>query len=330
MKYLLKVSMPIVFALAVSLSSCSNDYELLDGMFQEDSWNHELNNIVLDFDFLFENSYLQLEKTEVINSKLDSLDFINNETYYPMCYKDLYNFITPVKLDFVMKDTNTIHIPSIALMGIVSSVVRNQENYDKIRLTWRFLDKRFTTIAVFDKENGQLVYDNILTNIPLSHTATPSRRSKLTRSEPGNNNTPTYIFWKDTKTYTYSSDTYTLKIKALCEVKYRSTNDGLYSYRSYKNVNFKFDTPSHPFSDMNSKGEAAKVGDFIIGYIWVGDGSCPFTSTPYYNCSDALEIGNNGSSLSNGEGIVWQLASISCTIDGSPLEDNPTSGEWGF
>lgn len=313
--------------LALCLASCSNDCELWNEYDGTETWDFELRNIVSDLDFLFENSFIKFEQAEELNCKVDSLDFFSDDTYYPVCIKNLYNFIMLKKRDFVLSDTNTIHTPSFVINGIVSNIVNNQENYNIVKLTWSYGDEEFTTLAVFDKTNGQLIYDNILTNIPLSQTEIPSRKSKLTRSEPSGGDTR--IFFKDTKTVRNHFDEYILKVKALCTVKQLNHPQyGRYIYRNFKTVNYNFIQPSNPYQPCNSKGEAAKVGDLIISYIWIGQETCPFNSTTANNCSDAYDAAFCGYPIS-GEGGVWSQ-SVSAIIDIADLEENPQEGEWAF
>lgn len=79
---------------------------------------------------------------------------------------------------------------------MVSNILNNQEKYDFVRLSWLFDGDTFSTIAAFDKTNGQIAYDNILTNIPLFQVEIPSKKSKLTRSENGSGELVTRIFIK--------------------------------------------------------------------------------------------------------------------------------------
>lgn len=322
-----KLLVPVIATLAVCVVSCTNDYEMWDEANETVTWEFELRNIMSDLDFLFENSFVKFQQAEELNYKVDSLDFFSDDTYYPVCVKKLYNFFMLKKLDFVANDTNTIHMPSFAIKRIVSNIVNNQEKYNIVKLTWSYGDEKFTTLAVFDKTNGQLIYDNILTNIPLSQTEIPSKRSKLTRTEPGGGDTR--IFFKDTKTVTNSLDDYILKIKALCTVKtHYHPQYGWVTYRIFKTVNYKFIQPTNPYQPCNSKGEAAKVGDLIIGYIWIGSEICPFNSSTQDNCSNAYNVAMNNYPIT-GEGQVWSQP-VSAIIDIADLEENPTEGEWAF
>lgn len=318
--------MPMILALAMCLTSCLNDDELWNEANETETWEFELHNTISDLGFLLENSETKFLHAEKINYKVDSLDFLNFEAYYPVCFKNLYNYFKPKKLDFIINDTNTIHLPISAIKQIVSNVVKCQEEYDIVKLTWSFHNEIFSTLAVFDK-NGQIVYDNIITNIPLSQIEIPTRRSKLTRAETGGDDTR--IFYKTTKTFKNSLDEYTIKIKALCTIKtVYHEQYGLATYRVFKTVNFKYIEPSNPYQPCNSQGEAAKVGDLIIGYIWIGSDICPFNSTTQVNCSNAYNVAMNNYPIT-GEGQVWSQP-VSAIIDIADLEENPTEGEWAF
>lgn len=310
-------------------ASCSNDFEVWDNGFGY-SWNEELNNIVSDFDYLFKNSNIKFIRSEKIDSKVDSLDFFTDDTYFPVCFDKLYNFILLQKINFLANDTVTIHMPSLMLKKKVSQITNNQDQYDMVKIYWAFQDEPFYTIAAFDKKNGQIIFDNILTNIPFFMTSTPNRNSKLTRSEGGaGGSSDTRIFYRDIWTYTYGSfDEYKIMVKALCTIRYvHDDRQNCWNIiRTYKTVNYSFIEPTYYHYNVNCKGEVAKVGDNIIGYIWVGEGYCPFNSSAYFNCSDAYNYCLNGYSWN---GNVWAL-SVNQTIDLWELEENPSSGEWAF
>lgn len=112
--------LPMMLTLALCLASCSNDYEIWDDVNETETWEFELQNIMSDLDFLFENSSIKFLHAEELYCKVDSTNFFNDETYYPVCFKNLYNFIALRKQTFVMNDTNTIHMPAPAMKGLTS------------------------------------------------------------------------------------------------------------------------------------------------------------------------------------------------------------------
>ncbi|MBO7111130.1 MAG: hypothetical protein J6W18_04195 [Bacteroidaceae bacterium] len=331
MRTLRNLLLSVMVTLTVFFVSCTNDYDMWDEKNEVDTWEVELHNIVSDLDFLFDNSCVKFLNAERINDRIDSTIFINNETYYPICMKNLYNCFMLAKAGFIMKDTCTIHVPFYAIKGIVSGLVKEQNKYDFIRLTWAFKNDTFYTIAVFDKTNGQMVYDNILTNIPFSQMTLPDKKSRLTRSEGGDdNNVEKRIFYKDTQPYSVGMDEYIIKVKAICKLRYYYDNNNMrVEMRIYDDVKCKFILPEHPYYNYNSQAEVAKCEDFIVYYIWIGEGSCPFNSTPKNNCEAAWNAKTQGYTNIEGTGDAWRQQ-ISTIIDIAQLEQLPTEGEWYF
>lgn len=317
--------------LALCLASCSNDCELWNEYDGTETWDFELRNIVSDLDFLFENSFIKFEEAEELNCKVDSLDFFSDDTYYPVCIKNLYNFIMLKKRDFVLSDTNTIHTPSFVINGIVSDIVNNQEHYNIVKLTWSYGDEEFTTLAVFDKTNGQLIYDNILTNIPLSQTEIPSRKSKLTRSEPGSGsgNVVTKIFYKNTLTLNHGFDHYVLWIKCLCEIRYNGPIGSSDFNVTYKSIHKKFEEPSNPYYSVSVRYDACVTQGKIIGYIWLGTGSFPYRGSKETICEAILADCIRQYSV-EGEWYCAASEYLNLKLYSGPYENNPTTGDWAF
>lgn len=309
-------------------SSCTNEYELLESN-NKVTWETELNNIISDFEFLFNNSSVSFIKAEKINNGINEMDFFNEETLFPVCFNKLYNFFMLKDYDFVFNDTNTIHTSGVVMKSIVSNIVEKQEQYDFVSLSWSFCDYLFKTIAVFDKKNGQIVYDNILTNLPLSNISLPFKKSKMTRAETGGGgNVETKIFYKTIENYYNNLDEYSIYIKALCTVTFNHDNNNqMVAIRTYKSVHFNYIEPSNPYELLYSQGEAAKLDDNLIAYIWVGSTPCPFNSTYANNCNSAASSYANG--YAGGYGRVW-CQPVSSIIDIATLEENPSSGEWAF
>ncbi|MCQ2068838.1 MAG: hypothetical protein MJY68_07070 [Bacteroidaceae bacterium] len=274
-----KLLVPVMVTLAVGLASCTNDYEMWDEANETETWEFELRNIVSDLDFLFENSFVKFQQAEELNYKVDSLDFFSDDTYYPVCVKKLYNFFMLKKLDFLENDTNTIHLPSFAIKGIVSNIINNQEKYDIVKLTWSYDDERFTTLAAFDKTNGQIVYDNILTNIPLFQTEIPSRKSKLTRSEGGYGDIETRVFYKDRLTVEHEGYYFDYRIKGLCKVC--KTGDGVYSLVEFESIESQCSAPDYPHGMFYPAADVVIASGCIIYYLWIGEDGKRFSS--YYS-----------------------------------------------
>ena len=333
-----KFFMPMLMTLVLCWVSCTNDYEMWNDTNETETWEFELGNIVCDLDFLFENSKVKFLQAEEVNCKVDSTDFFNNESYYPVCMKNLYNVFMLGKLNFVKNDTNTIHMPYNTMRVMVSNIVNNQDKYDIVRLTWLFDGDTFSTIAAFDKTNGQIVYDNILTNIPLFQVEIPSKKSKLTRSENGSGELVTRIFYKDVMSVTQSSIHFELMIKCLCNVWYNNgtyTSSPVYDSFAYKfsYPNFSND-PNHPESALYPQANAAYKNGQIAYYVWVGKGTSyfPHSSNDVFDVCYAVYMDASTNPKHNYSNVQYDAncIDINQTMNMMLFEPNPSDGEWGF
>lgn len=275
MRTLRKLILPMVAILALCYSSCSNDYDQWELDYEKETWETELRNIVSDFDFLFENSSVKFLEAEEINRKVDSKDFLNDETFFPVCIKNLYNFFMLKDQDFVLNDTNNVHMPAIAIKGMVSNIVDNQDNYDFVKLTWMYCEQEFETIAAFDKSNGEIVYDNILTNIPLFQMEFPSNKSKLTRSEGGGSQ-ETRIFYKDKLTINYLGYYFDYRIKGLCKVMCYPS--GVCSLMYYETIVDQLTHSPYEEGMFYPVYDVVIYGGNIYYYLWLGVGIDDFSS----------------------------------------------------
>lgn len=275
MRVLRKYLFPLMAALMLVSSSCSSDdYELYIENGKTETWEYELRNIVSDFGFLFENSGVKFLQAEELRHRVDSTDFFNDETCFPVCIKKLYNFFMLKDNKFVNNDTITIHTPSFILKGMVSNVVNNQDKYVFVRLTWLLGERKFQTVAAFDKSNGQIVYDNILTNIPLSQVELPSKKSKLTRAEGGGSGTETKIFFKDIMSVPAGNNNYDLWVKCICNVSVSNTGEYYNPYFiSIKSITI-FPPETDPLDPNITHyypvADAFVVGEAFYYYVWVG------------------------------------------------------------
>ena len=280
MKTLKKSLLPVMAIVAIFFVSCSKDFEQWEYE-EQDTWETELRNIISDFDFLFENSCVKFLQAEELNGRVNISDFFNDDTFYPVCIKKLYNFFMLKDMDFVLNDTMTIHMPSDALKGMVSNVVDNQNKYDFVKITWLLGEKKFQTIAAFDKENGQIVYDNILTNIPLFQVELPSKKSKLTRTEGGGGEPEIRIFYKDKVTVESQGYYFVYRIKGLCSVVYTGSHYRLLNFDSF-DTNLSHE--SYPAGMFYPVCDIVIAEGVMIYYIWLGEGENTFSS--YYGSDD--------------------------------------------
>ena len=329
--------LPMMLTLAMCLASCSNDYEIWDDVNETETWEFELRNIMSDLDFLFENSNVKFLHAEELNcSTVDSTDFINNEAFYPVCMKKIYNIFMLGKLSFIKNDTTSIHMPLPAIQGMVSNVINNKEKYDFVKLFWDFNGNTFTTIAVFEKNKGNIVYDNILTNIPLFQTDIPSKKSKLTRCEPGNGPTEifvTRIFYKDIMPITFDSYTFELWVKCLCKVKW--IDFSYYVNPQFDSIVYKVDYPQYPQQIYNLKADASSRNNTFAYYIWVGKETdyFPYISDDNFEvCFSVARDARSHPKVNYGNDIKYDgyYGNILTIMNMNLFEPNPSSGDWGF
>lgn len=287
MRVLRKCLFPFMAVLLLVSSSCSSDdYELYKENGKTETWEYELRNIVSDFGFLFENSGVKFLQAEELRHRVDTLDFINEETCYPVCIRNLYNFFLLRSLDFVINDTISIHMPSDNIKDMVSSIVENQDKYDFIRLTWLYCNKKFETVAVFDKLNGEIVYDNILTNIPLSQMELPSHKTKLTRAEGGGIHVETRVFYKDRLTVPNRGYFFDYRIKCLCNVLCSEFSNPILLL-DFERIEEQLSCPDYPQNMFNPTADVVIYGGNIYYYLWVGEGNNAFSLT--YDSDDPGE-----------------------------------------
>lgn len=323
--------LPMIISLGLCFASCSNENEEWEYDYESDTWETELRNVVSDFNFLFENSFVKFLQAEELNCKVDSSDFFNDETYYPVCIKNLYNFFMPKNMTFVMNDTSTIHMPYSAIRGIISNIIDNQDKYDFVKLTWAFGNDTFTTVAVFNKDNGQIIYDNIFTNIPLSQIEIPSQKSRLTRSEPGTGvNVITKIFYRVTLPIEYEHiDCYILRVKALCDIHYYGPIGCPIYYVEYKSIHKDLESPVFQHYYPLVKYDARVYQGMIISYLWLGTVPFPFSGSPEQIC-EAILSSCNSINPPEGQTYIVRADYLDYMLSLEHFEANPTSGEWGF
>lgn len=279
--------LPMIISLGLCFASCSNENEEWEYDYESDTWETELRNVVSDFNFLFENSFVKFLQAEELNCKVDSSDFLNDETYYPVCIKNLYNFFMPKKLTFVMNDTSTIHMPYSAIRGMISNIIDNQDKYDFVKLTWLYSENKFMTIAVFDKSNGQIVYDNFLTNIPLFQMELPTKKSYLTRAEGGGGgHVETRVFYKDKLTVPNGGYYFDYRIKCFCNVICSDYGNPILVL-DFETIEDQLTCPQYPQNMFYPVADFVIYNGCIIYYLWLGIGIDDFSL--YYNYNNPGE-----------------------------------------
>lgn len=177
----------LFLAIGLSFISCANDYEFIKD-YQSLDWETSLKQIVSENLTLYSNSDIFLKSYEEIDIySLNRYSFINPESRYPVMTG---NKITLAPYEFIRFDTLMCHVKSFHIDNLVNYSLKYRSELVAIELQWVVDDVPMTTIALFDKKNGELVYDNILYNtITIGENRLNNlRKQKLTRSEWGYSN----------------------------------------------------------------------------------------------------------------------------------------------
>ncbi len=165
--------------------SCMNDGDMYEDCFRPD-WHSSLSSIVTQNKGLFSKSGIVLSDYEEIESSaLTVRSFINSESRYPVLTGDK---ITLAPYEFMEFDTLLCHVRSSHIDNMVKYALSNREEMITVRLSWQVEGEDISTIALFDKYSGDLVYDNIIYNCMLATGTNVNglRPFKLTRSEVNN------------------------------------------------------------------------------------------------------------------------------------------------
>lgn len=173
----------LTLTIGLSVISCSNDYEFFDDGWESQSWETSLNQMVSQNVSLYSNSDLFLKDYQEINiNSLDSTSFINIDAKFPVLTG---NHICLVPFAFIDFDTTMCHVKAFHIKNLIRYSMDHKSELTAVKLTWESQDGSFTSIALFDKKTGQLVYDNILYNTITTDNGSINnfRKFKLTRSE---------------------------------------------------------------------------------------------------------------------------------------------------
>ena len=175
----------LLLALVIGMTavSCTNDYEFFDDGWESQSWETSLNQMVSQNVSLYSNNEIFLKDYREIDIKsLDSTSFINKDAKFPVFSG---NHISLVPFAFINHDTIMSHVKAFHVKNLVNYSMDHKSELTAVKLTWESADGPFTSIALFDKKTGQLVYDNIIYNTITTEEGglNKYRKFKLTRSE---------------------------------------------------------------------------------------------------------------------------------------------------
>lgn len=286
----------LTVAIGMTAVSCTNDYEFFDDGWESQSWEISLNQMVSQNVSLYSNSDLFLKDYQEINiNSLDSTSFINIEAKFPVLTG---NHICLVPFAFIDFDTTMCHVKAFHIKNLIRYSMDHKSELTAVKLTWESQDGSFTSIALFDKKTGQLVYDNILYNTITSDNGQLNkfRKFKLTRSENSGGG-PDLGIMGESDTF-YGSDIISygsgsIKIDWTCYGNWyvKCTYDyGMYMYRfDYTWVTSYIDwwwTSNNPYGQYNISTDARWVKDGIMPtswkykikyYMWIGTKNNPRT-----------------------------------------------------
>lgn len=178
----MKTKQIALLLIGLSIISCANDYEFMED-YQSQDWESSLRQIVSENMMLYSNSDIYLkgyEKTDI--NSLSQYSFINSESRYPVMTG---NKITLAPYEFIRFDTLMCHVKSSHIENIVNNSLNHKDELVAVELQWVVKDAQINTFALFDKESGELVYDNLLYNTITMDAVKMNRlrKHKLTRSE---------------------------------------------------------------------------------------------------------------------------------------------------
>lgn len=198
-----------LFTLCVSLlfiCSCSGD------LFDNSSFaiigsDCQMNQIEGELiDFVKEHNALN-----VLGLELQEIRDLTNEE--KICLGDFFNLgqsylaydgstLSPVIINYstMRSDTCLIHYNFDDVEMYIKEKLISKNNIYARELMWSYNNKSFSTIALFDKETNELLYDNILFNVLAVHVDNKTKRF-LNRSENMNYINENITFIKDGNNY---------------------------------------------------------------------------------------------------------------------------------
>ena len=162
---IMKYNLPVIAFLAI-LASCTqiNDYELLQRETISSSWQEELDGQIQLNQCVLDNSNVHLKQYELLADDIEIDSFLNtNEICFPIYSNGLESFHL-LPYDLFKNDTVNFHVSSNVIEKNICNIINEKDKYQFVKLTWGISSREFHTIAVFDLDNHDFVYDNLLCN----------------------------------------------------------------------------------------------------------------------------------------------------------------------
>ena len=163
MKKVKMISFVITFVMCLGCTnSIDDDMLVISGQI---GWKNELYSILEDNKDQISESELSLLDFKLHNSVVLTVDdFFNKESLFPVYINNLYERFELMPFYFLETDTLTTHYKADYLVEMVNLLLE-EDNHDIVELNWLHKNNKFSSIALFNKQSGELEYDNVLFNI---------------------------------------------------------------------------------------------------------------------------------------------------------------------
>jgi len=227
MKKAMKAMLLTVGAI-MAFVSCTNDFvnsvSICDINVEKGTTKSSVMDVMTLNKPIFDNIGLKIKKiTSLSREEIGSINlssFINDKSYFP-AYKDNTKNLVLVGFDTMMNDTSLIHQQGKQIREYIQAMISSETEYKARRITWSHNGSDFSSIALFDSESNELIYDNILFNV--INVYTDNKTKQYIHMGEG----PTVIM--ESVSFYYMDNYYTA--------------DGLWSYSGhYENV--AYETPT--------------------------------------------------------------------------------------
>ncbi|MBR5936036.1 MAG: hypothetical protein IKZ89_07785 [Bacteroidaceae bacterium] len=160
-----------LFAVLVAFVGCQSDFFFDDSNDYYESVNYNLTENMVQRDIKEKKDVFDLLNIELVSytnydslSELSLSSFFNNSNRY-LAYQNDTEHPILITYDCLSKDTSLIHFNYSYLSNYVKELLDSIDKYTVNEVRWRQGTDEFSTIAIIDKKDGIVLYDNILFNI---------------------------------------------------------------------------------------------------------------------------------------------------------------------